>query len=432
MFTTYEETINWIHSLISHGVRPGTKRVEFMLKELGNPERKIRSIHVGGTNGKGSTVSFMRHMLQEGGFDVGTFTSPYLIRFNERISVNGAPISDDDLVKTANRVKPAFDKACTTEFGSPTEFEIITVMALVYFAETAFPDFVLIEVGLGGRLDSTNVIFPLLSVITNVGYDHTEILGHSIEEISSEKAGIIKSGTPLVTAAEKPEAIRIIKETCRERKAKFYQFGVQFSCEKISTEQEGETFSYQSMFAIRDKLFIRMKGEHQVKNAGVALMAIDYLKQYFALVLDDEEIRIGLKKTNWPGRFEEVSKQPKIILDGAHNPEGIQSLKSTLRHHYPDSPIKMIFAGLENKNVEEMIQSLKEVTDELSLTSFSFPKAASAKKLLERAGVPVKATEEDWEKVLEIEMSQAGPGDVIVITGSLYFISEVRKSFINY
>jgi len=432
MFTSCEETINWIHSLLPHGVKPGTRRVELMLEYLGHPERRLRTIHVGGTNGKGSTVSFIRHMLQEGGYDVGTFTSPYLIQFNERVSVNGSPISDEDLADAANRMKPAFDKVANSEFGSPTEFETITVLAMVYFAEMAYPDFVLFEVGLGGRLDSTNVISPLVSVITNVGYDHMEILGHTIEEIASEKAGIIKAGVPLVTAIDKPEALGIVRAACRQKKSKIYELGNQYSFELKGTERGGETFSYRSMFMKRDNLFIQMKGDHQVKNAATALMAIDYMKQYYSLVLDEDKIREGLLKTSWPGRFEQVHENPTVILDGAHNPEGVESLKETIVRHFPQTDIKLIFAGLKNKNVELMLQSLREITDHITLTSFSFQKAAEAKKLAERAGFSMETVEENWKKAVENEMNKSGKNDVIIVTGSLYFISEVRRHLIDY
>lgn len=429
MFTTYEETVNWIHSLLPHGIKPGTKRVEWMLDELGHPERRLRSIHIAGTNGKGSTVSFLRHMLQEGGYRVGTFTSPYIVRFNERISVNGEGIPDDELIVVANRVKPLADCLSDTEFGSPTEFEVITVMAMLYFAEFAFPDFVLFEVGLGGRLDSTNVIFPLVSVITNIGYDHMEILGNTIEEIAGEKAGIIKSGTSVITAADKPEALRVIQDKCDEKKSKLYALGETFFCIYGDSSSTGERFSFRSPFTELTDLFIEMKGRHQVHNASVALMTVDYMKQYDALVLEEEEIREGLKKASWPGRFEEVSRTPHIILDGAHNPEGMQSLADTVERFYHDKEIRILFAALRNKNIEAMLRPLRKLTEKITFTSFPFARAASVECLSERADFHARGAEPDWKQALEMVTADAGENTVVIVTGSLYFISQVRNHF---
>lgn len=431
MFTTYEETLEWIHGLLPHGVKPGTKRVEWMLRELGNPERRLRSLHIGGTNGKGSTVNFIRHMIQEGGYSVGTFTSPYIVRFNERISINGEAISDQELVEVANRVKPLVEELSESDLGQPTEFETITVMAMLYFAEIAVPDFVLIEVGLGGRLDSTNVIFPLLTVITNVGYDHTEILGDQIESIAMEKAGIIKSGTPVITAAEKSDALQVIRNKSNEKTAKLYVLGENFYCNHEGSASTGESFSYCSLFKERQGLFIGMKGRHQVKNASLALMAVDYLKQYYALVLDEEEIYEGLKKASWPGRFEEVSRQPHIVLDGAHNPEGIRCLVETLRNYYSDKEIRVVFAAMGNKNVSEMLQPLENLTSHLYFTTFSFERSATVEQLSEWADFQAEKMDSNWKTALDSAISDGGPNAMIVVTGSLYFISEVRKTYMN-
>ncbi|HEX6922410.1 MAG TPA: folylpolyglutamate synthase/dihydrofolate synthase family protein [Bacillales bacterium] len=429
MFKTYEETIEWIHSLLPHGIKPGTRRVTWMLEKLGHPERRLRSVHIAGTNGKGSTVSFLRHMMQEGGYSVGTFTSPYIVRFNERISVNGEGITDKDLIEAANRVKPLVDELAASELGQPTEFETITVMAMLYFAEVAVPDYVLFEVGLGGRLDSTNVIFPLVTVITNIGYDHMEILGDTIEEIAAEKAGIIKSGTPVITAVDKPEALHVIRDKSAERKAKLYVLGENFFASHDSSVLTGEHFSYRSLFAEMKDLSLGMKGRHQVENAAAALMAVDYLKQYFALILEEDEIRAGLRKARWPGRFEEVSSQPHVILDGAHNPEGVRSLVKTLRQYYPEKEIRVVFAALENKNIEEMIHPLEELTKHIILTSFSFDRSASAEELAKRSGLPEEILEPDWRQALESATKDGNENTVIVVTGSLYFVSEVRKLF---
>src|SRR3954469_23771105 len=211
MFTTYSEALEWIHARLRLGIKPGLKRMEWMMAKLANPERELKAVHIGGTNGKGSTVTFLQSILEAAGYSVGTFTSPYIEQFNERISVNGKPISDKEILDLTNVIRPLADELEETELGGPTEFEVITAMSFYYFANVNQVDIVLYEVGLGGRFDSTNIIQPIASVITNIGLDHTNILGHTYEEIAFEKAGIIKEGTPTFTAVKNKNAIRVIK-----------------------------------------------------------------------------------------------------------------------------------------------------------------------------------------------------------------------------
>lgn len=426
MIATYQETMDWIHNLLNHGMKPGLQRMDWMLDELGHPERRLRTIHIGGTNGKGSTVSFLRHMIQEGGWRVGTFTSPYVVRFNERISVNGEAISDNDLIDMARRVKPIADELGDSELGLPSEFEVITVMAILYFAEVAAPDFVLFEVGLGGRLDSTNVIAPMLSIITNIGRDHTEFLGNRIEQIATEKAGIIKSGTAVVTATDKPEGLEVIRTKSAEKNTKCYVLDETFSFTVHSAHPYGEMFDYRSPFSTRQHLMIPMKGYHQIQNASVALMAIDYLKQYYALVLDEDDLYKGLQKAGWPGRFEQISTSPLVIIDGAHNPEGVESLAQTLQRYYGDKPIHVLFAAMKDKNINGMLKPLYEVATKITFTSFPFERAAAATDLFQQSDFVNKREAEDGKKVLEHILQEKDEDIVYIVTGSLYFISEIR------
>jgi dihydrofolate synthase/folylpolyglutamate synthase len=427
MLTTYDETVAWIHSLLPHGIKPGTKRVEWMLEQLEHPERKLISIHIGGTNGKGSTVTYLRHILEEEGNRVGTFTSPYIERFNERISVNGEQIADEQLVAIANRVQPLVDKLAETELKTPTEFEVITMIAIVYFAEFAMPDFALFEVGLGGRLDSTNVISPLLTAITNVDYDHTAILGNRIEEIAFEKAGIIKQGTPVISAVEKPEARAVIQKTCAEKHAPLYLLDDQFYNEHHNTAFRGERFSFYSPFSERQDLVINMSGLHQVKNASLALMAADVLQKSGVIRTHEKNVRSALQKSRWPGRFEVVSDTPTVILDGAHNPDGVKSLAETVKRHYRGKNIYAMFACLRDKDVENMLHPLYEVIDGIMFTTFSFQRAAEAQELYEHSSFPAKSYENDWQNALTKKLADIDEDSVLLVTGSLYFISEVRN-----
>ncbi len=237
-----KEVIEWIHSLLPFGVKPGLKRMEWMLSRLDNPEQEVKAVHVAGTNGKGSTISFMRHVLEASGYQVGTFTSPYIERFEERISLNGSPIEEEALVYCAKKVRPLVDELAETELGTPTEFEVITVIGFEYFARIAKPDIVLLEVGLGGRFDSTNVIQPILSVITSIGHDHMHILGETIEEIAAEKAGIIKDSIPVISGVREAKACTVIEEIAKKKNAVMYQLDRDFSYKQLAYSEKTQFF----------------------------------------------------------------------------------------------------------------------------------------------------------------------------------------------
>ncbi|MFT8391654.1 MAG: folylpolyglutamate synthase/dihydrofolate synthase family protein [Sporolactobacillus sp.] len=432
MFTTSDEALQWIHGLIPHGMKPGTKRMEWMLERLGNPEQRIRAIHVGGTNGKGSTSSYLRHIYQQAGYKVGSFISPYITCFNERIMVDGVPISDADLLQAANIVYPLTkDCARETDLGEPAEFEAVTMLSFVYFGQLNRCDLVIYEVGLGGRLDSTNVIHPLVSVITNVAMDHMKQLGHTIAQIAWEKAGIIKNGVGVVTTAEDPEAIQVITEMAQKRRARCYQLGRDFSVEPLGHDEAGEHFSFRSDFLELSNVCIQMNGIHQIKNAAAALMAVSYLKTYYALIADEQEIRQGLQRTAWPGRFERLSEKPLIILDGAHNVQGTQALADTVRRYYPGRIIHVLYAALADKEYEKMVAIIETVASDITLTTFDYPRAASSSQLAAACSHPQKRSAEDWTQALDKLIQQTADRDVLLVCGSLYFISRVRQRLLS-
>jgi dihydrofolate synthase / folylpolyglutamate synthase len=427
MVRTYEEALEWIHGRLRLGIKPGLKRMEWFMEKLGHPERRIRAIHIAGTNGKGSTVSYLRHILQAAGYSVGTFTSPYVEQFNERISVNGKPIGDKEIVKLVQVIKPLAEELEQTELGAPTEFEVITAMMLYYFGKKNIQDVVLIEAGLGGRLDSTNIIYPILSIITNIGYDHMNILGETLDKIAFEKAGIIKSGVPLITGAEQPEAWTVISEKAASLKAKTYRLGEDFFIVRHVPITDGERFSLETPFSQYPDLKITMFGAHQVQNAALAVMAAEYLRMCYSFLIEKEHIYEGLEKAKWIGRFERVSNKPLIIIDGAHNEEGIHSLVDTVRSHYPDKDIHVLFAALADKPLDKMIPPLAEIAETITFTSFDFPRAASAEQLAELCDHPNKATTDDWKGWMKETKKQKRSDALFLITGSLYFIAEVRK-----
>lgn len=427
MIRTYKEALEWIHGRLRLGIKPGLQRMEWLMEKLGHPERRVRAIHVAGTNGKGSTVSYLRHILQAAGYSVGTFTSPYVEQFNERISVNGKPIRDKEIVELAQVIEPLAEELEKTELGAPTEFEVITAMMFYYFGKKNIQDVVMIEAGLGGRFDSTNVIYPILSIITNIGYDHMNILGETLEKIAFEKAGIIKSGVPVITAVNQPEAWAVISEKAKSLKAKTYRLEEDFFIAHHQSTEEGERFSVETIFSHYPDLKTTMFGKHQVQNAAIAVMAADYLRMCYSFLIEKEHIYEGVEKAKWVGRFERVSDKPLIIIDGAHNEEGIRSLVDTVRSHYPNKDVHVLFAALADKPLDKMIPPLAGIAKTITFASFDFPRAASAEQLAALCDHPNKAATDDWKGWMKEKKKQKRSDALFLITGSLYFISEVRK-----
>jgi dihydrofolate synthase / folylpolyglutamate synthase len=427
---SYNEALTWIHGLLKFGIKPGLKRVEWLLQRTGNPEEKIKCIHIAGTNGKGSTVEYLRSIFNEAGYNVGTFTSPYLITFNERVSINKEPIKNDELLEYAKLLKPLVDELTETSLGSPTEFEVITVISLLYFAEKQ-PDIVIYETGLGGLYDSTNVITPILSLISNIGYDHMGILGDTIEDIAFQKAGIIKKDVPVITTVEQIEALNVIEKKANTVNSDTYILGRDFSVLHKKSSDNGEGFLYKGLENLNISAEISMKGTHQVKNAGLALAAVEYLTGKGFYRIDPEKIKAGLFRANWAGRFEKVSSSPDIIIDGAHNHQGIQALKQTIENHYKGRKMYLLFAALHDKAYKNMMKELENIIDEAYFTTFDFPRAASAEQLLAESPFRKSFAISSWNDALKEAKKKLNDEDVLVITGSLYFISEVRKSFQN-
>jgi dihydrofolate synthase / folylpolyglutamate synthase len=433
MFTTYEEALDWIHGRLRLGIKPGLKRMEWMMEKLGNPEGMIKTVHIGGTNGKGSTLTFLRSILQAAGYRVGTFTSPYIEQFNERISINGVPISDEDILRLTNIIRPLADELEETELGGPTEFEVVTAMAFYYFSEIHPVDITLYEVGLGGRFDSTNIISPLLSIITNIGLDHTNILGNSYEEIAFEKAGIIKSTTPVITAVKQPGAVKVIEEQALKMKAPLIRINQEFSIRSHKTLARGESFSLEtSTFHPMDQLVISMMGAHQLENASLAVIAGQYLNQNSLVTIGDQDIRNGLKQAFWPGRFEVISENPLVIIDGAHNNEGVSALVHELSSRFKDRQIHIVFTALKDKALNSMIERLDEIANKITFTTFDYPRATPAIELYEMSHSMNKAVGEDWETSILKELQDLPKDHLLVITGSLYFISRVKPFLFHY
>lgn len=438
-FEQYRDALGWITKLMpQHGIKPGLRRIEALLERFGHPQRRLKFIHVAGTNGKGSTCAFLASALRGAGYDVGMFTSPYLEKYTNRIQVNGEDIPESSVLSLANRIKPIADEL-EAQYGALSMFEISTAIAILYFATESYPDIVVWETGLGGRLDSTNVVVPLVSVITNVGLDHTDILGETIPEIAREKAGIIKNGVPVVTTAAHPEAADVIREAARKAKSTLYELDRVFRYVTREVQEGRQSFDFEGPFRRLPNVAIRMDGLHQQTNAALALMTLEVLRQYYAVLIDDEDLYAAMGNSTWKGRLEMLSTTPRMLLDGAHNPDGAKSLADTLRSVYRYRNLVFVLGMVRNKNHPEYLRHILPMVNTLIVTEPDFFKkmpaaelAAEAEAWREASGAGlVVRTEPDWRAALELARSSAGADDLIVVSGSLYLLSDARSRALN-
>lgn len=429
MFTTYEEALNWIHATRTFGEKPGLKRMEWMLSQVNHPERKFKSIHIAGTNGKGSTLAFLRDMLEANGQIVGTYTSPYIEVFNERISVNSNPISNDEILRLANTVYPLTKELEKTQLGGPSEFEIITMMMLIYFGE-GHADIVLIEVGIGGLYDSTNVITPVVSIITTIGLDHINLLGDTLSEIAVNKAGIIKAAVPVVIGKIEKEALKEIEEKAAEQDSLVIKYNQDFFVTKWQTLPTwGEQFVFEDDYIRLSPIQIGMLGRHQVENAAVAIEALRVYSHEIGLAVNHEKLLSGLKHTFWPGRLEKINEQPLLVLDGAHNEHAMKTLVETIKKNFAQQEVYIIMAAMQNKNIQGMVDQLQTIPNSrLILTSFDYPRAAGLDDL-NKIMLTNGAVIDYWQEALVDSLNEMDENGVVIVTGSLYFISEVREYF---
>lgn len=414
---TYEETLDWIHGQLKFGIKPGVKRMEWMLNELGNPQEKLKGVHVVGTNGKGSTVNYLQNIFTQAGYEVGTFISPYIMDFRERISLNGQMISKTDLVSLAELVKPVVDRLpLETDLKSATEFEIITTMMFVYFGKMHPVDIAIIEAGLGGLHDSTNVFTPLAVVCPSIGLDHQSILGDSYQEIAQQKVGVLKAEVPFIFA-EKRDSVRQV----------FYNRANALNCPTYEFDKEFRTFGNSRAFQFSNgvntlDISLSMSGQHQVANASLAIQTSLMLSDCYAKVTPTV-IQQALSQAKWQGRTELM--RPNLMIDGAHNDESIAVLVDVLKENYPDYHIHILFAAIDTKPVTTMLDQLS-VFDTLTVTSFDYPNSIKVEEYPDKY-----ARIEHFETWIDTVASRPIPKTLYVITGSLYFISQVRKSLLE-
>lgn len=429
MITTVEEAVDWIHGRRPFGTRPGLERVKALLAKVGNPEQAFPSIHVAGTNGKGSTVSYLRALLAETGQNVGTFTSPFIECFNERIQYNQQFISDETIVLLVNHLIPYVEELDKIEqFQGITEFEVLTVMAFLYFAQQQV-DIAVIEVGLGGLYDSTNVIDPVVSVITTIGLDHVDILGTTLTEIAAQKAGIIKPKRPVITGNIVPEALHVIGKQAQIQSAPLYQFGKDYQVTYHAPDSEwGEIFSFQFAESQLAKLHTPLLGRHQTENAGVALAAFFVYCQQQGIVPTAKIIRQALKKTYWPARMERISIEPCILLDGAHNEHAMTRLVENLQQDFPQQTIHVLFSAIKTKDLTGMLQQLLTIPHvDILVTTFDFPKAMTLTQEIQQINPKRISLVSLWQLGLAELLEKMNADDILLVTGSLYFVSQVRQ-----
>lgn len=417
MFLSFKDLQEQVNFTIKNEINLGLDRIVQFLERVGNPQDQIQVVHIGGTNGKGSTLRFLEGVLIEAGLKVGVFHSPAYQFINDQLSVNGTYISDEEMIE----IIEVFTKHGLDEAGL-TEFELQTAMAFYYFATLQKVDIALIEVGLGGREDSTNVMTPVLSIITNVGHDHIGFLGSTIEEIAYHKAGIIKSGVPIISGEHKSAAKEVIQKEVLLKESPVYFIDEDFSYQM----EEGERFSFRSATKSVEELALSLFGEHQAANASLAIMAYFLLIEKWEWEYDESVLKAGLLKAVHPGRFEVVQKVPPIILDGAHNEEAIDALVNSIDRKFSNKKKVVLFSALKDKPIEIMVEKLETIADEIIFTSFAFPRAARAEDICKVSEHHKKEFEEDWEIALQTAISRIGTDSVLLITGSLYFISEIR------
>lgn len=433
-FMNYTEAMDYIHNTAKFGSNYGLERTEKILELLGNPHKKLRCIHIAGTNGKGSTTAMLSEILKEAGYKVGMYTSPFLEEFEERIQINGVNISKEDLSDIVTEVSKAVNEVLQLGYDHPTEFEIITCAMLLYFYNQKV-DYAVVEVGLGGRLDSTNVITPILSIITSISYDHMKILGDTLTEIAYEKAGIIKEGIPLVLYPQAEESYKVIKNICEERNSRLIEVK-EHSAKFVNVINDNQNFLQKIEINTDEKNYevkLALLGKHQLLNCAVVIHAVEELNRLESS-LGEADIINGLRKVKWPGRLEVMRNNPLVVIDGAHNIDGIKKLSQSLDTYFNYDNIILILGILADKQVEAMINVIAPKAKKIIAVTPNSQRAELAKDLSEEIMKVNENVEviEDYAKAYEKALSYCNREDMLLISGSLYMIGDMRKIIKNY
>ncbi len=428
----YNEALQFIHESHKFGMRLGLDNIKKLLELLGNPQNNLKIIHVAGTNGKGSTCSFISSILKESGYKVGLYTSPFLETFTERIRVNGENIREEEVGKIVSLIKEKIEIMVSEGYSYPTEFEIVTAMAFYYYNQEKV-DFVALEVGLGGRYDATNVIDkPVVSAITSISLDHTGILGDTLAKIAFEKGGIIKENCPTIVYPQQEEASEVIKNICAEKKSKYIECdfkNIEIKSSNINSQIYNCNINGKELRDVEIKLI----GDHQIKNSIVALNVIEYLNDIKITNISEENIRKGLLETKWPGRIEKISENPMFIIDGAHNEEGAKSLANSIDKYFENKNKILVIGMLEDKDIESVLDLLIPKFNKVITTTPDNPRAIDANKLkekIERYNIEVTC-KPNIKEAVDYALEISNKDDAIISAGSLYMIGNVRTIIVN-
>ncbi|MDS1004633.1 bifunctional folylpolyglutamate synthase/dihydrofolate synthase [Clostridium sporogenes] len=424
----YKEAREYIESKAKFGSNLGLERTEKLLELLGNPHKRLKCIHIAGTNGKGSTTTMIGAVLIESGYKVGMYTSPYIEEFEERIQINGENIDKKDLSYSITKVSDVVEKVEDMGYGNPTEFEIITVAMFYYFCLKEV-DFAVIEVGLGGRLDSTNVLDPILSIITSISYDHMNILGETLEEIAYEKVGIIKKA-PVIMYPQKEESEKVIEKVCKEKKCELIKVNDNLINVEIEILEKNKGFQSFRLTTKKDTydICLSLLGEHQIKNCITGILSMEKLIN-LGIKIEKVSIISALKKVKWPARLEIVNKKPLTVLDGAHNIDGIESLKNNVNKYFKYNKLILILGILKDKQVEDMIKTLVPLANKIITVTPHNDRGESSKELMNIVLKYNKNCEhlEDYKEAYSMAKDYCQEEDMILVCGSLYMVGDMRK-----
>ena len=425
---TYEEALAYLEDTSSFGIKPGLERIQALMQALGNPERDYKIIHVTGTNGKGSVTTYISYALFTSGLRVGRFTSPHLESYTERIEINDVQISKDAFGELISRVRQGVEQIIADGVEPPTQFEILTAAAFLFFKEQGV-DYAVIEAGLGGLLDSTNVVKSIVSVITNVTLDHQAYCGDTVEEIAKHKAGIIKEGIPVVTAAQ-GGPLGVIEEAAKEKHAPLYIFNRKFGIDSRSVVPGGQIMTISAVDMAPAMLFTTMAGVHQSVNLACALQAVRLIMEQDDAI-SEETMREGFARATWAGRFEiKKALDRTFIFDGAHNVAGAESFNMTYQELFEDKPKTIVMAILSDKDENGIIREVVKPKDTVIAVAAPTPRTEIPEQLVENVRQCVKQvvaqTEESVSDALELALRSTQAGDNIVVCGSLYILGEAR------
>lgn len=418
-----EEALSFIHGTHKFGSKLGLENTKVLLEKIGNPQNRLRFIHIAGTNGKGSTASYIHSILKESGWTVGIYTSPYLERFEERIRIGNRLISEEAMEEGVALIREKIQEMLEEGYSHPTEFEVVTALAFWYY-EREKVDMVVLEVGLGGRFDSTNVVDnTVLSIITSISFDHVDILGDTLSKIAYEKAGIIKERVPVLSYFQEEEVIDVLESVAKDKKAEISFLDRTNLCIKEKTPEK-------TTFLWKERTYqTPLLGEHQVYNAILAIEAIHRLNQLNITQVDELTIQKGIFHTKWPGRLEILSKSPLFLIDGAHNEQGAQSLVSAVKEYFPNKEVILMVGMLADKDVKALQKIYSQFADAIYVCQPDNPRALSKETLYQQTKGQAKrvyltaGNKEAVEEALKRESKES----VFILTGSLYLIGDMRR-----